>query len=266
MMRLLRQTLTFILWLFSGLTKPFFNDAAAVVLCYHSLDRTGWKYGVDPAMFVRQMEYLQKKRRPVALENVIRFLAGKINLPEGAVAVTFDDGYLNVIEHGLDVLRRLKIPAVFFVTADRVSGSRELGNDFPLANWDNLLDAARAGIEIGSHSRTHAKLDLLPPDEIAREAVESKAIIESEIGKPARFFSYPKGRFTAEVIEAVRAAGYEAACGMKQGLVQAGDDRFRLKRVEIRRDMPFWEFKARLTRAAGWLAWFWLKVERFRAA
>lgn len=70
--------------------------------------------------FERQMRYLQRSCRPVSLEEVLTALEQRRPFPEGAVLVTFDDGYANVLTTALPILRAHGIPAVAFVSAGLV--------------------------------------------------------------------------------------------------------------------------------------------------
>lgn len=75
--------------------------------------------------FARQIAYLKRHYRIVSLEEAIEGLQGLKALPDYAVVITFDDGYLNNYEHAWPILQRHQAPATFFITTSFVS-SREL--------------------------------------------------------------------------------------------------------------------------------------------
>jgi len=73
-----------------------------------------------PTEFAWQMEYLAEHCRPVSLSRIIHHLETGEPLPERAVAVTFDDGFVDTYLHAFPVLTRLQVPATVFVTTDYV--------------------------------------------------------------------------------------------------------------------------------------------------
>lgn len=76
--------------------------------------------------FERQMQCLRETMHPVSLTRVCQFLRGESDLPEHAVAVTFDDGYRDTFACAFPILRRYNIPATIFVT----TGNAESGHPF----------------------------------------------------------------------------------------------------------------------------------------
>jgi peptidoglycan/xylan/chitin deacetylase (PgdA/CDA1 family) len=77
--------------------------------------------------------------------------------------------------------------------------------------WEMVADMHRAGITIGSHTRTHARLTHESPDRIAEELASSRAELERRLGAPVRHFAYPDGGFDPAVVDGVAAAGYRFA-------------------------------------------------------
>ena len=91
------------------------------VLTFHRITGGGQGYLFDdgvvdstPEDFLRQMQLVADHFRPVSIEDVRRYLQGGA-LPKNPLLVTFDDGYLDNHDVALPILRRLGIPAVFFI-------------------------------------------------------------------------------------------------------------------------------------------------------
>jgi len=104
---------------------------AAAILMYHSVledptsvaDSLGGM--IHPrAIFEGQMELLAREFHPVSLDQVGRFVRGEKDLPERAVVVTFDDGYVDNFEMAMPILDRAGVPAAFYVTVDCVEKRR----------------------------------------------------------------------------------------------------------------------------------------------
>ncbi|MGO9021234.1 MAG: polysaccharide deacetylase family protein [Syntrophobacteraceae bacterium] len=72
-----------------------------------------------------------------------------------------------------------------------------------------LLDTQ--GFEIGAHGMSHHTLPKFQGKELKREVAVCKSRLEDVLGEPVRMFSYPKGRYSARVVRALKDAGYEGA-------------------------------------------------------
>jgi peptidoglycan/xylan/chitin deacetylase (PgdA/CDA1 family) len=66
------------------------------------------------------MEHVARHYNPVPLERIVDWLEGGSSAPPNAVAVSFDDGFRNVLTDAAPVLERLGIPATLFVATDFV--------------------------------------------------------------------------------------------------------------------------------------------------
>lgn len=77
--------------------------------------------------------------------------------------------------------------------------------------WPMLTEMRRAGLTIGSHTRSHVSLPMESGETVADELEGSKAALERHLGEPVRHFAYPGGQFTPAVVEAVAHAEYTFA-------------------------------------------------------
>jgi peptidoglycan/xylan/chitin deacetylase (PgdA/CDA1 family) len=99
--------------------------AGAVILGYHRLADPRTAVGAEPSAmcvspkcFEAQMAELRRLGRPVSLRHLGATLAAGVSV-RGMIAVTFDDGYEDVLSVALPVLERERIPAtVFFVAGN----------------------------------------------------------------------------------------------------------------------------------------------------
>ena len=102
----------------------------------------------------------------------------------------------------------------------------------------DLRALAGAGWEIGAHTHSHPHLTTLDDAALARELSESRERVEQTMGAPCRSLAYPYGDFDERVVEAARAAGYEAACTLDVG--SHGGDPLIWPRVGVYRGEPDW--------------------------
>ena len=164
----------------------------------------------------------------VTLGQVVDAWNGVGSLPPRPVVLSFDDGYRSHARAARAVLRRHRWPGVL---------NLDLSNLAP--SWGIAPAGVRRlvaeGWEIDAHSMSHADLTHLGGAALAREVAGSRREIRRLFGITPRFFCYPAGRYDADVIAAVEAAGYEAATTTEFGLASRAGSRFRLARVRVSR-------------------------------
>ena len=108
-------------------------DTGALILSYHRVNNSEvdtWALSVSPERFLEQMRALRAVAEPCTLTDIaVGLLRGE--LPHNAVAVTFDDGYLDNLLNAKPILEKFEIPATVFVCAGWVGRDDELW-------WDQL--------------------------------------------------------------------------------------------------------------------------------
>ena len=97
---------------------------------------------------------------------------------------------------------------------------------------------ARAGFEIGFHTRDHRPLPELADDELARALRDGRAALEAAAGRRLTSIAYPHGRADARVADAARAAGYTDGFGGPGRSITARSDRLLLARAELLLEDP----------------------------
>lgn len=177
-----------------------------------------------------------------------------------AFAVTFDDGWVSMLRHGLPVLARLGVPATVFVAAGLVDvHERPLEgpalarwrdgphrHELHCLSWDELRGLADAGWEVGAHSLTHPYLTRVGDERLERELRESRRRCEEALGRPCRTMAYPSGDVDARVEQAVADAGYEAAGTLPRRF--AAPRPLAWPRLAIQRDDDLFTFRLKVSR------------------
>ena len=219
------------------LSKKLFNGAGGqgpVVLMYHSIsDDKAWPWAIRYSDFCDQLDLLKANGW-----KTIRFvdLLDKSTWGPKTVVITFDDGYLDNYA-AFEALKARDMCATWFVVSGDVGQAR--GWDDPGAPPLSLLEGAQlnemyqAGMEIGSHTRSHARLTELGPDTLRREIIDSRSELADKSGCPIDTFAYPFGAFNDAVVDVVREAGYKAACSTRSGWAMAGGDIMTIRRVTV---------------------------------
>jgi peptidoglycan/xylan/chitin deacetylase (PgdA/CDA1 family) len=206
------------------------------------------RYTATRENFHAQLDYLQQNGYSVVpLSDLVDLLKGRRDsLAPRAVVITVDDGWLSTYTEMLPEFRARKLPFTLFVYPKFVGYGKDA------LTWKQLRKMAEDGVDIQSHTFTHAFLTLknnhdVSPDQYAKflehELGDSKQQIESRIKKPVRFLSYPYGDHDAEVVAQAARYGYEAAVTTNRGRITRSTPPLQLKRYIIHNDTTLEEFK-----------------------
>lgn len=71
--------------------------------------------GLDIVLFRQQIEFMKENFNVVTMEQVLDAVEGKIELPEKALLLTFDDGYLDNYLFAFPILEELGVQGSFFI-------------------------------------------------------------------------------------------------------------------------------------------------------
>lgn len=216
---------------------------------YHAIgsqaegDRQG-RYSVAPKIFAEQMHWLAENcpNRLIPIDACLTGASG--------VAVTFDDGYADNIEHAAPVLLKLAIPFTVFVTRSYVcSGKRQY------LSCKSLRDLAEMpGATIGAHGDTHRRLTECDDRSLADELGGTRTWLEDTLGVAVSTLSYPHGACDERVMRAAAAHGYRLAASSRFGLNEKPYDHLALKRTDIWSDDEK-RFPQKMAGAWDWLGW-----------
>jgi peptidoglycan/xylan/chitin deacetylase (PgdA/CDA1 family) len=170
--------------------------------------------------------------------------------PERRVVLTFDDGFCDVFEHALPLLRMYRLRSILFLVSDLLGKF----NEWQVKTGDvkePLMDAAQirewltAGQQIGSHTRTHPRLTQIPLAAAREEIAGSKKSLEDRFGVRIDHFCYPFGDWNETVRDLVIEAGYKTACTSRYGINTPETPPFELNRYiaryRTRTLKTFWE-------------------------
>ena len=114
--------------------------SGAVVLLYHRIGNEALDtcdLQVSLADFRSHLQHLTDAYHPVTLDAIVESLDGGAPLPAGAVALTFDDGYLQHLHVVRPILDEFDVPATFFVTTEGLAAPHE--------NWWDVLERIMFG-------------------------------------------------------------------------------------------------------------------------
>lgn len=134
------------------------------ILCYHGVWVTpGYEYGdctfMAPEQFERRMARLKRSGLPVLpLGDAVRRL-GDGTLPDAAVVITIDDGWVSTLTHMLPVLEAYDLPATLYAT------TWYAGRPLPVVNMVVDYFRAASGRTDLDVAATTARIEALPVDD-----------------------------------------------------------------------------------------------------
>jgi peptidoglycan/xylan/chitin deacetylase (PgdA/CDA1 family) len=89
-----------------------------------------WELSVSPHRFAEQMRFLKDARTPLPMGDFVKRLTDG-TLPRSAVAVTFDDGYIDNLTAAKPILVETGVPATVFLSTGRLGKTEDFW-------WDEL--------------------------------------------------------------------------------------------------------------------------------
>ncbi|HDL63957.1 MAG TPA: polysaccharide deacetylase family protein, partial [Proteobacteria bacterium] len=101
---------------------------------------------------------------------------------------------------------------------------------YPGLSWEDIRTMNNDPlISFESHGFHHLDLTRLSEEDSSIEIKSSRIILEENIGKTVRFFSYPHGSFNERIIEQVKEAGYQSAFSV----ISSSGDNYSRRRILI---------------------------------
>ncbi len=193
------------------------------ILTYHSISEASSPLPISTGEFRRQIEAL-------ASSNIrIVPLAELLTSAEPAVALTFDDGYLDFYQQAWPILRDRNLPATVFLITSALDGGSHNGR--PCVNWSNVGELHREGITFGAHTATHPNLAQVTQQRAGQEILDSKFAIEDRLREPVEQFCYPYGVSTDPLRQFV-GEHFEIGCSTELDYLSSSSSREHLERLD----------------------------------
>lgn len=201
------------------------------IFTYHNISKNYEdEWATTPLIFKRDMEWLAKRGyKGISLREFFEDIK-----QEKVFVLTFDDGYKDFFDVAMPILTELEFSATVFIVSGMMGKvnywqKKELQSE--LLNWVEVCLIADMGHEIGSHGLYHRDFFKLSDEELEKEIVGSRKIIEEITGVPVVSFSYPWNRCNEKISNIVEGAGYKYAAIHKR----ICKNNFETNRFQLRR-------------------------------
>jgi glycosyltransferase involved in cell wall biosynthesis/peptidoglycan/xylan/chitin deacetylase (PgdA/CDA1 family) len=197
-------------------------------------------------LFRRCVEWLERHGYTfISHTDLIEILARRKAAPPGAVWLSFDDGFRQLLDSVIPTLRDRGIPATLFVPTGIVRGD----GMFPWLTHPRARDAitvaelqqiaASPGISLGSHTVGHQVTRDLPAPDLLFELSTSKRDLETWTGSPVCSFSYPVGLFDGREKDVLVHCGYQLAVTTENCFITPGTDPYFVPRFSVGDNITF---------------------------
>ena len=208
------------------------------ILVYHSIrpsyvgePNANKIYDVHPNNFEKQLKYLKAQGyTTISFEDLTNYFDGK-SLPTKPVIISLDDGLETQFTNAVPILNKEGMTATFFIYTNAIGRPK-------FFTWDQVRELSKFNMEIGGHSKSHPYLwKITDTTKLKIEIVESKKIIEEQIGKTITAFAYPFGLHKPITISEIKEAGYTSARIGFERTTHTKDDLYTLHSFMVTNDM-----------------------------
>jgi peptidoglycan/xylan/chitin deacetylase (PgdA/CDA1 family) len=212
------------------------NNSGVPILCYHSIQNKEDDGLFMPGKrFEEQMKYLHDKRFKTLTVSEFIELRNEKKLPKKAVVITFDDGYKDFYINAFPILKKYKFKSTIFITTNYVGRTSDwIYSEYKIKmlSWNDLKELSKKRIEIGAHTNSHIHMNKIKLEDSINEALKSKKIIESRLGKKVKTFSYPYGDYNKEISDKLKKY-FDCALTLKLRKASRTKKEFNLPRIII---------------------------------
>jgi peptidoglycan/xylan/chitin deacetylase (PgdA/CDA1 family) len=163
----------------------------------------------------------------IPMQDFIAWRHGQKNIPAKSAIITIDDGYLSGYDTAWPIIKKYGYPFTVFIYIDYIgSGGKSI-------SWDQLAEMRDAGVDIESHTYSHSHLTspgfgvdattkarvqkdiqtLGREGWLHKEIVDSKKVLEQQLGIKVDAFAYPfgTGSNNPHIRQIVKEANYDVA-------------------------------------------------------
>lgn len=211
------------------------NQLRVPILLYHYVgnnpnptDTLRDSLSVTPDKFEEQMKYLKDNGyNTISLDTLYPALKGQITLSSKSVILTFDDGYADFYYNAYPILRKYNLHATVFIPTN-------LMNQGYYLSWAQIREMASSNlITFGSHGMNHYQLTSISPLIAEIDILQSKKILQDNLGTPINFIAYPLGSVNENIINLTRKAGYMGGLGTWANKTQSEGTIFNMPRLRV---------------------------------
>ena len=180
------------------------EESHGVILLYHHVaSDTPPSTSISPENFRNHLEYLRDNEfNVIPLDQMVENLRAGNPIPDKAVAITFDDGYISIYEEAFPMLQSFNFPFTLFLSTGPIDRNQ---NNY--MTWDQIREMSDAGVIIANHMVEHPYMlekyanedDDAWLQRLESELISAEQRILNETGQTHRYLAYPYGEFDQDI-------------------------------------------------------------------
>lgn len=235
------------------------NKSTLQVLTFHRIvsdtlkrnEFPGDEWVASVTDFEQQIKYLHDNNyRTLSMDEFYNWYTEKINYPEKTVVLTFDDGDYEIYYLVLPILKKYNMKATAFIVGSEIQEVSAKYEDTKERHHigRDLIEKSRKEypqLEYESHS-----YNLHYPGVAYSQSLDYfKIDFLSNRNNNFRYFAYPYGASSKNLIDAFKQSGYKLAFGFRNyKAAKRTDPWYNIPRVKINGQISFDDFKKILTK------------------
>lgn len=208
------------------LQSAFAADSFNILVYHHVSEETPASTSISPARFREHLQLIEDNGfQVVDLNEAITAVRNGDDLPEGAVAITFDDGFNDIYTEGWPLLQEFNYPFTVFVSTDAVDDGLR-----GMLSWDQIREMHANGVTIANHTSDHDYLvrkrnyDQYWLDSVKNNISNAQTRLQQELGTPPpKWLAYPYGEYNLQLQQLIEQMGYIGFAQHSGGVWQGSD-------------------------------------------
>jgi len=195
----------------SASTVTMAEQTSAPVLLYHHVSsETPASTSVSEKVFAEHMKYIDSHHTVIPLKNVVEAARNGKSLPANALAITFDDGYANILKNAHPVLQKYDFPYTIFINPETI------GQRADQLTWEQVKTMAQENVSFANHTLGHLHMLNRQQNESEKQWLnrvwdnveKAQDILTSRLDNVDKYLAYPFGEFNENLALKVEQAGY----------------------------------------------------------
>ena len=216
-------------YLFLLCVSFFYLFADTHVLLYHRFNDDRYpSTSISSEKLKEQFKYLKDNNYTIVkLDQIIKKLEKKEQIPSKWIAITIDDSYKSFYEHGFEIFKEFNYPFTMFVY---VEGTNNKYPDF--MNWEEIKGISKFG-QIEYHSYAHPSMAKIDKKTLEDDFEKGLKLFEKNLGTKPQYFSYPYGEMNDYSEELIKKYNFRAIFNQNNGAVNEKSDIYNIDRLAI---------------------------------
>ncbi|MDC8829306.1 polysaccharide deacetylase family protein [Alteromonas gilva] len=195
--------------------------SSGVILLYHHVSAdTPRSTSITPDQFEQHLNYIAEHYSVVALKDLVAAARGHGSVPDNALAITFDDGYENILQNGHPLLKKHGFPYTVFINP------AVIGKQSDQLSWAQIATMQQQGATFANHTMDHLHLlekqagetDQAWLARVWQNISSAENMITEHTGQSLKYLAYPFGEYNQTLASKLTDNGY-VAFGQHSGAV-----------------------------------------------